>query len=127
MSTAWGKVQEAAWALKAIDLAEERMARLDGQMAKEREGDGEIERLQRVPGVGPVVSLAYVAYAGDGSRFENAAQVSNYLGLVPRVDISGTLVRYGGITKAGNGYLRALLVQAAWSLIRTKSGWTLPH
>ncbi|MDR0642090.1 MAG: IS110 family transposase [Treponema sp.] len=117
--------EEAAWALKAIDLAEERMVRLDGQMAKEREGDREIERLQRVPGVGPVVSLAYVAYVGDGSRFENAAQVSNYLGLAPRVDISGTLVRYGGITKAGNGYLRALLVQAAWALIRTKSGGTL--
>jgi transposase len=117
--------EEAVWALKAIDLAEERMAGLDGQMAKEREGDREIERLQGVPGIGPVVSLAYVAYVGDGSRFENAAQVSNYLGMVPRVDISGTLVRYGGITKAGNGYLRALLVQAAWALIRTKSGGAL--
>jgi transposase len=51
--------------------------------------------------------------------------VSNYLGLAPRVDISGTLVRYGGITKAGNGYLRALLVQAAWALIRTKCGGAL--
>jgi transposase len=117
--------EEADWALKAIDLAEERMVRLDGQMAEERKGDQEIQRLEGVPGVGPVVSLAYVAYVGDGSRFENAAQVSNYLGLVPRVDISGTLVRYGGITKAGNGYLRALLVQAAWALIRTKSGGAL--
>jgi transposase len=117
--------EEAAWALKAINLAEERMAVLDGQMAEERKGDQEIERLQRVPGIGPVVSLAYVAYVGDGSRFENAAQVSNYLGLAPRVDISGTLVRYGGITKAGNGYLRALLVQAAWALIRAKSGGAL--
>ena len=50
--------EEAVWALKAIDLAEERMAGLDGQMAKEREGDREIERLQGVPGIGPVVSLA---------------------------------------------------------------------
>jgi transposase len=117
--------EEGGWALKVIELAEGRMAVLDGQMAEERKGDQEIERLQRVPGVGPVVSLAYAAYVGDGSRFENAAQVSNYLGLVPRVDISGTLVRYGGITKAGNGYLRALLVQAAWALIRTKGGGAL--
>ncbi|MDR1251556.1 MAG: transposase [Treponema sp.] len=29
---------------------------------------------------------------GDGNRFEHAGQVSNYLGLAPRVDISGTLV-----------------------------------
>jgi transposase len=110
--------EEADWALEAIDLAEGRMAVLDGQMAEERTGDPEIERLQGVPGVGPIVSLAYAAYVGDGSRFENAAQV-------PRVDISGTLVRYGGITKAGNGYLRALLVQAAWALIRSKSGGML--
>ncbi|MDR2740499.1 MAG: IS110 family transposase [Treponema sp.] len=117
--------EEANWVLKAIELAEERMAVLDRQMAEERKGDPEIERLQGVPGIGQVVSLAYAAYVGDGSRFENAAQVSNYLGLVPRVDISGTLVRYGGITKAGNGYLRALLVQAAWALIRTKNGGAL--
>jgi transposase len=65
------------------------------------------------------------AYIGDGSRFASAVQVSNYLGLVPRVDISGTLMRYGGITKQGNDYLRALLVQAAWALIRSKKGGAL--
>jgi transposase len=117
--------EEAEWALSAINLAEERLVRLDGQMAEERQGDRELERLEGVPGVGPIVSLAYAAYVGDGSRFENGAQVSNYLGLVPRVDISGTLVRYGGITKGGNGYLRALLVQGAWALIRSKKGGAL--
>ncbi|MDR1306692.1 MAG: transposase, partial [Treponema sp.] len=65
--------EEADWALKAIDLAEGRIARLDEQTAEERTGDQEIERLQGVPGIGPVVSLAYAAYVGDGSRFENAA------------------------------------------------------
>jgi transposase len=117
--------EEAEWALSAIDLTEGRLARLEEQMAEERQGDRELERLEGVPGVGPVVSLAYAAYVGDGSRFENGAQVSNYLGLVPRVDISGTLVRYGGITKGGNGYLRALLVQGAWALIRSKKGGAL--
>jgi transposase len=62
---------------------------------------------------------------GDGSRFDNASQVSNYLGLVPRVDISGTLVKYGGITKRGNKYLRALLVQASWVMVRSKKGGAL--
>jgi transposase len=100
------------WTLEVIALAEERL------------GDREIERLVGVPGVGPVVSPAYTAYIGDGSRFGNAAQVPdcsprNYLGLVPRVDISGTLVRYGGIMKQGN-YLRALLVEAARALTRSK-------
>jgi len=52
-------------------------------------------------------------------------QVSNYLGLAPRVRMSGEMVRYGGITKRGNGYVRALLVQAAWALIRSRGGGAL--
>jgi transposase len=119
------EAEEAVWALKTIALSERRIAELDKQMAEEREGEGDIERLMSVPGVGPVVSLAFAAYVGDGSRFENGAQVSNYFGLVPRVDISGTIVKYGGITKGGNGYMRALLVQAAWALIRSRNGGAL--
>jgi transposase len=46
---------ESDWALKAIELAEGRLAGLERQMAEEREGDQEIQRLQGVPGVGPVV------------------------------------------------------------------------
>ena len=34
--------------------------------------------------------------------------------------MSGDTVRYGSITKRGNSYLRALLVQAAWALVRAK-------
>jgi transposase len=117
--------EEADWILAVIDLAEKRIERLDGEMDGEAKDDAAMERLRGVPGVGPIVSLAYSAYIGDGSRFETAAQVSNYLGLVPRVDISGTLIRYGGITKQGNGYLRALLVQASWALIRSKNGGAL--
>jgi transposase len=93
-------------------------------MAEESEGDGEIERLQTVPGVGPKVSFAFAAHV-DPERFENASQVSNYLGLVPRVYMSGDTVRYGRITKRGDGYLRALLVQASWALIRSKAGGSL--
>jgi transposase len=121
---------EAAWILEELALIDKRLSKQEAAMAAEREGDTELARLVGVPGVGPIVSLVFVAYIGDGSRFENAAQVSdgsprNYLGLVPRVDISGTLVKYGGITKQGNNYLRALLVQAAWALIRSKKGGAL--
>jgi transposase len=117
--------EEAEWALKVIAEHERRIGKLDEQMAGEREGDRQIARLMKVPGIGPVVSLAFAAFIGDGSRFENAWQVSNYLGLAPRVDISGTIVKYGGITKRGNTYLRALLVQASWTLIKAKKGGAL--
>ena len=117
--------EEAEWALRDIDLHEERLVQLKRRMEEEAAGDEQIERLREVPGVGLVVALAFAAYVGDGSRFENASQVSNYLGLVPRVDISGTLVSYGGITKRGNNSLRSLLVQASWAMIRSKGGGAL--
>ena len=81
--------------------------------------------LQSISGVGPVVSYAFVAHVGDGSRFSSGSQVSNYLGFVPRLDYSGTIQRQGHITKHGNGYLRGLLVQAAWSAVCSKSGGAL--
>jgi transposase len=39
--------------------------------------------------------------------------------------MSGQTVRYGRITKRGNSYLRALLVQGAWALSRAKAGGKL--
>jgi len=38
-----------------------------------------------------------------------------YLGLVPSEHSSGGTRRQGGITKAGNGAARRMLVEAAWS------------
>ena len=117
-------LEEAGYLLKRLELSEERIGVLEKQMADESAGDKEIECLQSIPGVGPKVSFGFVAHVAV-ERFENASQLSNYLGLVPRVYMSGQTVKYGGITKRGNSYLRALLVQAAWALIRSKKGGKL--
>ena len=116
--------EEAEHLLQCLELYEARIAALGRRVDKEAAEDEQMQRLQTVPGVGPKVSFAFVAHVA-AERFENAAQVSNYLGLVPRVYISGDTVRYGKITKRGNGYVRALLVQAAWSIVRTKSAGNL--
>ncbi|RPJ04737.1 MAG: IS110 family transposase, partial [Spirochaetaceae bacterium] len=75
-----------------------------------------------VPGAGPSLTMAFIAHLGDGSRFDNAAQVSNYVGFVPRLDISGKQVRMGHITKRGCKHIRRVAVQSAWALIRSKEG-----
>ena len=116
--------EEAEYLVLCLELHERRIEAMGQQIKKESAGDEVIQRLQSVPGVGPVVAFAFVSHVGAG-RFENASQVSNYLGLVPRVYISGETVRYGRITKRGNGYLRALLVQAAWALTRARKGGKL--
>jgi hypothetical protein len=44
--------------------------------------------------------------------------VGAYLGLVPSEKSSGERRRLGSITKQGNSYARATLVQASWGLLR---------
>jgi transposase len=103
---------------------ERRIGELEERMAEQAKGDEDIGRLRGIPGVGPKIAYAFTAHAGV-ERFENAGQASAYPGLTPREYISGSLVRYGHITKRGNGYLRALLVQGARALTRSKDGGAL--
>ena len=77
------------------------------------EWSGRYRTAETIPGVGDKTALAFTAYVGDGKRFNNGDEVANYLGLVPRVDCSGSINRYGHITKKGNRIVRALLYQAA--------------
>jgi transposase len=117
--------EEAQWLLKYLELHENRILELKKKMEKEAKEDEDMKLLQTIPGVGSVVSYAFVAHVGDGSRFSKGAQVSNYIGFVPRLYYSGSIERHGHITKRGNGYLRGLLVQAAWSMVVGKQNGAL--
>jgi transposase len=78
-----------------------------------------------VPGVGPGLAAAFLAYIGDGKRFSKASEVAHYVGLVPRVDCSGETKRYGNILPGGNRALRSIILQCAWSLVRSGNGGRL--
>lgn len=69
--------------------------------------------LQQIPGVGSIVSLAYVLTIEDPRRFSKSREVGAYLGLVPRLDDSGDTKKQLRITKAGDVDLRTLLVTSA--------------
>lgn len=71
------------------------------------------KQLRQVKGVGPIVALAYVLTLGDPTRFRDSRSVAAYLGLVPRQRQSGARDPEMRISKAGNPYLRQLLVQSA--------------
>ncbi|AEY02064.1 transposase IS116/IS110/IS902 [Oceanimonas sp. GK1] len=75
-------------------------------------------RLTDIRGVGAVTATAMVAFVGNGSQYRNARHFSANLGLVPKEHSSGGKQKLGSITKRGNGYLRKLLIQGAWSIIR---------
>jgi len=122
----WGQErEEAVWVLRHLELYELRLKELKEKIQQEAKTDEDMRCLQTITGVGPVVAYAYVAHVGDGSRFNTVSQVGNYLGFVPRLDYSGATKRHGHITKRGNGYLRGLLVQAAWCMVRSKKGGAL--
>ena len=73
----------------------------------------ETAALQEIRGVGPVTSLGFVLTLEDPTRFPKSRAVPVYLGLVPRKHQSGEMDKQLHITKAGNRYLRRLLVQSA--------------
>jgi len=74
-----------------------------------------VAALQTMRGMVLVNAATLIAELGDLSRFANLRQLMAYLGLVPSEHSSGVSVKRGGITKAGNGAARRLLIEAAWS------------
>jgi len=66
-------------------------------------------------GVAFLSAVVLAAEVGDFRRFATPRQLMAWLGLVPSERSSGSKVERGGITKAGNGRARRVLVEGAWS------------
>ena len=75
-------------------------------------------RLDDIPGVGPLIASALVASVPDPHVFKSGRDLAAWIGLVPRQNSTGGKARLGHISKAGNRYLRSLLVVGALSVIR---------
>jgi transposase len=98
----------------------------DARIAAIAAEDPIIQRLRTVPGVGPITATAFVATLDTWERFSGPHQVEAYLGLVPSEHSSGERQHKGRITKAGNSRARWLLVEAAWSIFRSRREDTEP-
>src|SRR4030088_113185 len=73
-----------------------------------------VAALQTMRGIALVNAATLIAELGDLSRFANPRQLMAYLGLVPSEHSSGTSIKRGSLTKAGNSAARRLLIEAAW-------------
>ena len=76
------------------------------------------QRLADIPGVGPLIATALVASVPDPHMFRSGRDLAAWIGLVPRQNSTGGKERLGRISKAGNRYLRSMLVVGALSVIR---------
>ncbi len=91
------------------------------------------KRLEAIPGVGPLIATALVASIPDPNIFRSGRDLSAWIGLVPKQNSTGGKERLGSISKAGNRYLRKLLVVGALSVIKrakqlgyTRHPWLVP-
>lgn len=75
------------------------------------------QRLTQVPGVGPLIALAFVLTIEEAGRFENSRTVGAFIGLAPRRDQSGATDKQMHITREGDVMLRRLLVTAAHRIL----------
>src|SRR4051794_19818433 len=92
---------------------ERRVEELDARLAEQAREDKVCQRLMTVPGIGPITATALTATIGDATVFESGRHLAAWLGLVPRQTSSGGKERLGSISKAGDGYLRRMLVNGA--------------
>jgi transposase len=75
------------------------------------------QRLEKIPGIGPITATALVASIADARSFKNGRQLAAWLGLVPRQHSSGGKSTLLGISKRGDVYLRTLLIHGARAAI----------
>jgi transposase len=101
---------------------EERLQRLSLNVEETAESSryrAAVSRLRAFRGIDYIIALALVCEIGDFKRFPSAKAFMSYLGFVPSEHSSGGKRQQGGITKAGNGHLRRLLIEGAWHYARS--------
>ncbi len=102
----------------AVDERTWQFRRLDGhiaELAPKWRMWSYIRALQAMRGVRLTVASTVGAELGDLTRFDKPTQLMSYVGLVPSENSSGGRRSQGGITKAGNGPARRMLIEAATS------------
>lgn len=107
--------------LVVLDSVNAQIAEANEALKKLADADATCCRLQTMPGVGPVTSLCFAAAIDEITRFESAPKLTSYLGLTPGENTTGFKTKRIGMTKSGSSRVRWTLVQAAWTMVRTRA------
>src|SRR5450755_1358304 len=103
--------------LSDLHRLDERIAEYDRHVVLMAREDERSRALMQLSGIGSTTATALVSTIGNARDFKNGRQLAAWLGLVPGQYSSGGKARLGGITKAGDGYLRTLLVLGAKAVL----------
>jgi transposase len=83
------------------------------------------QRIFKVPGFGKFFSVLVATEIDDIRRFESAAKLHSYAGVIPSTHSSGMRSYQGKMTREGNRWLRWAAVEAVWPAIRHDRGLQL--
>jgi transposase len=103
--------------LSELHRLDERIAEYDRHIEVMAKADDRCRKLMAIPGVGDKTATALMASIGSAHDFKCGKQLAAWLGLVPSQYSSGGKQRLGRITKAGDGYLRMLLILGARAVV----------
>lgn len=103
--------------LDHLAVLDKQIAQYDHHLAQLANQDERCKRLMQIPGLGPITATALLASIGNGHDFQNGRQLAAWLGLVPGQSSSGGKAKLGRITKAGDRYLRTLMILGARSVL----------
>lgn len=104
--------------LRWLDLLNRDCESLEREVERAAQARNDARLLMTHPGIGPVISLAFVLTIGSIARFQRSRELVSYLGLNPSEDSSGERRRLGGISKQGSSFMRLLLIQGAQTAVR---------
>jgi len=99
-------------------VLDERVSTLTEKINVLAKSNEDAQRLQKIPGVGPMTATAIISAVGDGKQFKCGRDLAAWLGLTPRQHSSGGKERLLGISKRGDAYLRTLLIHGARAVLR---------
>lgn len=96
---------------------EEELAWYSQEVERQAKADEVCQRLNEMPGVGPVVASLLKGWMGDGKQFSRGRDASAALGLIPRQNSTGGKEVLLGISKRGDPYVRAQVVHGARAVV----------
>ncbi len=83
------------------------------------EFDKQLKALTSIKGIGITLATALILTTGGFTYFDNAKQLSRFIGICPTYQQSGTSVNIKGhINRNGDEHLRSLLYVASWTALR---------
>jgi transposase len=106
---------------KTIKFVEKQILELQADVSNiaKAEFSKQIKSLTSIKGIGITLATSLIISTGGFTQFENAKQLSRYIGICPTYQQSGTSINIKGtINRNGDSDLRSLLYIASWSAIR---------